>query len=237
ADAPPLDRTAPYLYYQPEVLRYLEAVSLVGAPPVTVQPALALTAADLRAAAGVPDPRPGPLVVVHPGASDPRRRWPASSFARVGDALARAGAGVVVVGDAAERPLVDEVAGLMSAPAPACAGGLSLPGLVGLLGRATLVVGNDSGPLHLAEAVGTATVGVYWCGNLLTAGPVTRRRHRPVVSWRLACPVCGVDCTAGSCPHDASFVAEVPVGQVRGPALELLAAERGGSAAACRPAI
>src|SRR3712207_8868396 len=46
-----------------------------------------------------------------------------------------------------------------------------------------------------------ATVGIYWCGNLINAGPVTRARHRPALSWRLDCPVCGADCTRHRCDH------------------------------------
>jgi ADP-heptose:LPS heptosyltransferase len=95
--------------------------------------------------------------------------------------------------------------------------------LAGLLGRASVVVTNDSGPLHLANAVGAATVGVYWCGNLINAGPATVARHRAIASWRLLCPECGADCMAEGCAHDASFVADVPVRDVADAALELLA--------------
>ncbi|HMQ35023.1 MAG TPA: hypothetical protein PKD53_30170, partial [Chloroflexaceae bacterium] len=79
-DAPPLDRSLPYVYYQREVLRYLEVVALVGAPPVTVEPRLALTADDLTAAARVVPEDGRPLVVLHPGVGDERRRWPAEKF-------------------------------------------------------------------------------------------------------------------------------------------------------------
>jgi len=97
----------------------------------------------------------------------------------------------------------------------------ALRGLAGLLSRCAVVVGNDSGPVHLAHAVGARTVGVYWCGNVITAGPFTRHRHRLAISWRLDCPVCGVDTTRTPCPHHASFVADVPVSEVLAPALEL----------------
>jgi hypothetical protein len=52
-------------------------------------------------------------------------------------------------------------------------------------------------------------VGIFWCGNLLNYGPLTRTFHRPMVSWRLHCPVCGLDCTRGRCAHRDSFVADV----------------------------
>ncbi|HYT25358.1 MAG TPA: glycosyltransferase family 9 protein, partial [Actinomycetota bacterium] len=76
ADAPGLDRTTAYNLYQPEVLRLLEVVSLVGAAPVTLEPRVAVTAAD-RAESRAALPGDGrPLVAIHPGARDPRRRWP-----------------------------------------------------------------------------------------------------------------------------------------------------------------
>lgn len=100
---------------------------------------------------------------------------------------------------------------------------LSLGGLAALMERAGVVVSNDSGPLHLAFAVGARTVGVYWCFNLFTSSPLTRVRHRPFTSWEVNCPVCGASCVAGTCGHARSLVSSVPVAAVRDAALELLA--------------
>lgn len=221
-DAPALDRWIRYVYFQPEVFRYLEVVGLVGAEPVGYEPRLAVTGEDLEESRRlVPEGRP--LVAVHPGAGDPRRRWPAEKFAAVGDALAAAGARVVVTGTPAERPLVEAVQGAMAAGAVEACGRLSLGGLAGLLARCRVVVSNDSGPLHVAMAVGAATVGIYWCGNLINSGPVTRARHRPALSWRLDCPLCGRNCLHDDCGHKVSFVADVPVEEIRESALDVLA--------------
>jgi ADP-heptose:LPS heptosyltransferase len=221
-DAAPLDRWVPYIYYHPEVLRYLEVVSRIGAPMVTLEPRLAVTAADLDESRRVVPDADRPIVTIHPGAGDPRRRWPAEKFGAVGDALVAAGARVCVVGTEPERPLVEGVIGAMRTDAVDLCGRLTLGGLVGLLARSRVVVANDSGPMHLARAVGAATVAVYWCGNLIAAGPATRTRHRPAIAWRLTCPDCGLDCTRDECHHRSSFVAEVPVEEVRDPALDLL---------------
>lgn len=227
--AAPLDRTIPYVYYQSEVMRFLEIVGLAGARAVTVEPRVPVTVSDLEESRVVaPDEQP--LAVLHPGAHDPRRRWPAACFAEVGDALAARGLRVVITGTPHERTLIGGVATRMRAPATRADGRLSTAGLTGLLARSAVVVSNDTGPLHLAQAVGAPTVGIFWCGNLINAGPPTRRRHRPLLSWRLACPECGVDCTADLCPHDRSFVADVPVDAVREAALDLLTAEEGPAA-------
>ncbi len=169
-DAPPLDYWVPYVYYQPEVARYLEVVARVGAPAVTLEPQVAITEAD-RAEARLAVPETGaPLVALHPGAMDPRRRWPPTLFAAVGDALAAMGATVVVTGTPDERDTIAATIGAMQTPAHNLCGKLSLGGLAALLARCRLVIANDTGPLHLALAVGTPTVGIYWCGNLITSG-------------------------------------------------------------------
>jgi ADP-heptose:LPS heptosyltransferase len=209
-DAEPLDRTVPYVYFQPEIMRYLEVVALAGARPVTVEPRIVVTPADRAAAAVRASPQP-PYAVIHPGATDPRRRWPTDRFAAIADLLADQGLSVLVTGTPGERELVDAVLAGMQRPGRSLCGVLDLPGLVGLLEGAEIVVSNDTGPVHLSAAVGTPSVGVYWIGNLVNGVPPFRTVHRPVPSFRATCPVCGTDCTAADCSHRVSFVADVPV--------------------------
>jgi ADP-heptose:LPS heptosyltransferase len=191
-----------------------------------------VTPADRAASRrAVPDPEDAPLVVVHPGARDPRRRWPAERFAEVADAVADSGARVVLTGTTAERPVVRRVADAMRHHALVVAGELSLSGLVGLLDRAAVVLANDTGPRHLAEAVGTATVSLFWCGNLANAAPLTRARHRVHVSWRTTCPRCGRPLLAEAdperygepCDHQDAWVTDVPVDGVLQDVRDLLA--------------
>lgn len=226
-DAEPLDRFIPYIYFQPEVMRYLEVVSLVGAAARTLEPALAVTDHDRLEAAAVWSPAADtPLVVMHPGATDGRRRWPAARFAMAAEALIRAGAEVAVIGLKEEDSIVEEVLSGMRVPAINLCGRLSLAALIGLLKRGDLFIGNDSGPLHVAAAVGARTVGIFWCGNLINGGPFTRGRHRPALSWCLVCPVCGTNCITGHCDHHESFVADVRVDTILESAYDLLLADR-----------
>jgi ADP-heptose:LPS heptosyltransferase len=222
-DAAPLDLWIPYIYYQPEILRYLEVVSLIGAKTTELEPQVAVTDQDLAEAKSVVKLSDQPVVVLHPGATDPRRWWSIEKFAAVGDALAIGyNTDVVVTGVKSEYDLVDGVVKTMKAKAQNLCDRLSLGGLAGLLKLSSVAIANDSGTLHLAGAVGCATVGIYWCGNLITAGPITRSRHRPAVSWRLNCPVCGVDCTHASCNHSNSFVDDVSLKEVTDSAIQLL---------------
>jgi ADP-heptose:LPS heptosyltransferase len=226
-DAPPLDRTVPYTGHQHEIHRFLEVAGLVGATPVTLEPRLAVTTADRAEAAAALAPDDRPLVVLHPGANDPRRRWPVERLATVGSELARKGARLAVVGTAAEQPLAHRLLATLDGDAVDLAGRLGLGGLAGLLVQATLLVGNDSGPRHLAAAVGTATVAVHWCVSLGSYGPLSRARHRAPTAWRLHCPVCGANGLKQDCrsSHHASFVADVTVDEVLAEALDLLATE------------
>jgi hypothetical protein len=75
--------------------------------------------------------------------------------------------------------------------------------------------------VKLAYAVNTANVGIFWCGNVLTYGPIRSRRTVVHVSWRMDCPVCGCHCLLQACSHLDSFVADVPVSTVEASALEL----------------
>ncbi|MGX5656335.1 glycosyltransferase family 9 protein, partial [Geodermatophilus nigrescens] len=154
---------------------------------------------------------------------DPRRRWPPGCFAALADALTDAGARVVLVGSGDDdRRAADAIRAASSAPLLDLVGALSLPALAGVLARCRLVVANDSGPRHLAAAVGTATVGVFLERNLLNAGPLTRARHRVAVSARTDCPACGTDQRVTRCGHDRSLVAGVSLETVRAAALDLL---------------
>ncbi|RIV37004.1 glycosyltransferase family 9 protein [Micromonospora radicis] len=230
-DAPPLDRWLRYVYYQPEVIRYLEAVALVGASASTITPTLAVTETDRAEAAAVLGEPARPRVALHPGATDTRRRWPAERFAEVARTLHADGYEVLVTGTPAEQDVVDRVVAAAGVPVRPQVGTLRLGGLAGCYAGCQLVISNDTGPLHLAAAVGAPTVGIYWVGNLITTATPLRHRHRPITSWTVHCPVCGVDCTPGiyphrpgdgECPHRDSFVTDVPVAEVIEAARELL---------------
>ncbi|HET9657285.1 MAG TPA: glycosyltransferase family 9 protein [Kineosporiaceae bacterium] len=233
ADAVALDRWIPYRYYQNEVMRSLEVAGLAGAPVTSLQPEITVTDADRAAARGALDRLPRPLLTVHPGAGDPRRHWPAERFAAVAAQAVRDGAGVAVIGADVERPLVATVVaaargllppGLRAAVAD-LGGRLDLSGLVGTLAASRLVLANDSGPGHLALAVGTPTVRLFWIGNVISAAPLGRHDHRVLISWQTSCPVCGAGYTDPAlprCPHDASALDGIGVPEVLAEVTDLL---------------
>lgn len=221
ADAAKPDRWVPYTPYQHDTLRWLEVVATVGARPVRLEPHLAVTAADLAESRAVLPPGDAPLVVVHPGATDGRRCYPEDRLGAVAAELAGRGARVVVLGGAQEADRVARVVAGLGRPVETVVGGLSLGGLVGVLRRASLMIGNDSGPRHLAAAVGTPTTAVFTYANLADVAPLSRTWHRLAVSWQAACQVCGMRVLEGACPHGASATWDVPVDEVRALTVEL----------------
>lgn len=229
ADATSLERTVPYLYYQHEPLRALEVAGFAGAFPVDLEARLLPADGADALPPGLDELPSQPLVVLHPGATDPRRRWPAARFAELAAASAADGCRVVVVGDESERPLAERVVELAgSGSVSSLAGALDMGGLVGLLSRSAVVVGNDSGPRHLAQALGVPTVGIFWAGNVINAGALGRSLHRIHASWVTTCPVCGIDVTevgwtAPRCTHDESVVATVGVREVHDDVRNLVA--------------
>jgi ADP-heptose:LPS heptosyltransferase len=201
-----------------QVDRALHLLERIGVPPrgtdlhAHVDAAAGAAARRLLDAAGVT----GPYAVLLPGASCPSRRYPAQRFREVAAGLAGAGLAVVVSGPAAEAELVERVAGGVPG-AVAAAGGLDVPGLAGLLGGAEVVVANNSGGTHLADAVGTP-VAVLFAGTELAA----QYRPRSVPSTVLGRPTPCTPCRQFRCPFHLECL-DVPPAEVVAAALRLTA--------------
>jgi ADP-heptose:LPS heptosyltransferase len=121
-------------------------------------------------------PAPRPLVVLHPGSGDNfhGRRWPTRRFGLVARRLCdEAGAVVAVTGSRGEAGLAREVAEAAAREVFELAGRLDLRELVALLARADLLVSNDSGPVHLASALGVPVVGLYGPNTPVLYGPLS----------------------------------------------------------------
>jgi heptosyltransferase-2 len=124
-------------------------------------------AARLLASRGL-DPE-APLVALAPGASyGSSKLWPIGSFARVGDAVARAGAQVVLLGSPAETQLVARLRGAMREAAEVMAEGFDLGALKAVLRRCRVLVCNDAGARHVAVAFGVPCV--------VLMGPTSREK-------------------------------------------------------------
>jgi lipopolysaccharide heptosyltransferase II len=173
---------------------YLEVVALVGAAPdgdrmdFPRDPADDADADAWCRARGLPRSAP---VVLFPGGTLHliSRRWGVEGFAAVGDALARAwGAPIVILGGAADAPLADDLVRRMRMPAVSAAGALSLGATGALLRRCRLFITNDSGPMHIAAAVGAPTVAILGPTDPAVFGP--RGTPHEIVRVPLPCSPC-----------------------------------------------
>jgi ADP-heptose:LPS heptosyltransferase len=137
-------------------------------------------------------PRAGPpLIALHPGSGWPLKAWDTARWGALAHAVhTRFAARIIVTGGPQETDLVAQVVAASSGSAQGLAGRLTLGGLSALYRRAALVVAIDSGPLHLASAVGTPVVGIYGPADPLEFGPWGAPDQSAVVMTRLPCQPC-----------------------------------------------
>jgi ADP-heptose:LPS heptosyltransferase len=121
------------------------------------------------------------LTVVHPGAKDPRRRWPVRRFAEVARRLRADGHRVAVTGSAEDGALTSAVVrGAGLPPGSDLSGRLDLVQLAAVVAEARLVVSNDTGVAHLAAAGRTPSVTIFSAVDPVLWGPPRRAYHRVV---------------------------------------------------------
>ena len=163
-------------------------------PPSLPRPTLHVPDALRERFLSMLPPAAAPLVGLFPGSNAPSRRWPASRFATLAARLREAGARVLVFGGPGERAITAEVA---AGGAIDLAGRTDLPMLAAGLASCELVVSNDSGPLHVAAAVGTRTVSLWGAGDPAITGPPREGMHRVLRHPELYC----VPCVKNVCPR------------------------------------
>ena len=142
--------------------------------------------------------RDRPYVVIHPATRMETKRWSATGFASVGKWLGDAGWCTVLTSGPGEEAIVGEIARAL--PESVILFGLTIPQLAELIRGARVYVGNDSGPMHLAAAVGTPTL-VAW-------GSSDSNRWRP---WGVAHRVVQNPFDCNPCPGYRCDIAETPL--------------------------
>ena len=146
------------------------------------------------------------LVLLSPGsAKDPTKRWRAGRFAALGDLLAQRRFTCAIVVGPAERALGVDVAGVAKAPLPVLGADLDPVGLAALMARARLLVSNDSGPMHLAAAVGTPVVAFFGPTDPGRTGP-TGSPTRVLDRYVFCSP-----CFRSQCPYGHECMKEISV--------------------------
>ena len=205
------------ILFQHQSLYYLEILRQAGfiplLPPVP-QVSLVISgtrhqrARQLLSAKGVSE---GKLLVgLNPGAFyGSAKRWLPDRYAALADRFVDAsGADVLIFGSASERTMADSIAHEMRHPAKIFSGETTLGDLAALLKCCSLFVTNDSGPMHLAAAVGTRTVAIFGPTDSQTTAPLGP--HTRVVKHPVSCS----PCLLRECPLDHRCMTSVSVEDV-----------------------
>jgi len=183
-------------------------------------------AADARAAAllGPLGTTAAPVVAIHASAGVPVKLWDEDRLGAVADALAREfGARIVLTGGKGDEALTGAVAAAMTgAPPLDLTAQTTIPELVALYGRCALVLGPDSGALHLAVASGAPTLHLYGPADPVRFGPGGDPARQRVVSAGRHCDRCG-DLSPAR-PRGAACMLAIGTEQVLVAARELLTA-------------
>jgi len=155
---------------------------------------------------------PRPCIALNVGASRAYKRWPAERWAVVADALAAQGHGLVFIGDKADSEIVQAVKRQMKNADRALdlSGQTNLRQLAAVLEACDLLASADTGPMHLAVAVGTPVVAIFGATDPRRHGPYGARNvvlHKPVPGamqgGKRPTEEAGAACLAAVMPDDA----------------------------------
>jgi lipopolysaccharide heptosyltransferase I len=172
--------------------RYLKVIEALGCPTSPIEFPFVVTEAD-RAHVDRLLPGDARFAVLLPGTNWPTKRWPAERFAELVEPLRkRLGLASVVAGGPDAMPIAQQMPGVTNV-----VGRTTLPQLVALLERGSLVVANDSGPMHIAAALGRPLVTLFGPTNPVRTGPYARDD----TVLRLAIP-CS-PCYSRTCAHQS----------------------------------
>jgi heptosyltransferase-2 len=156
------------------------------------------------------------LVGICPGATfGAAKRWLPDRYAKLADRLIDAlGADVLIFGSRSESPLSETVARAMGHTPVVVAGKTTLREFMALLAKCHLVVTNDSGPMHLAAALGSPLLAIFGSTNERATGPIGLRVR--IIKYPVECSPCGLR----QCPIDFRCMTGVSVDKVYQAALE-----------------
>jgi heptosyltransferase-1 len=163
-DVPPHD--------MPVTQRYWKVVHALGGgaeiPPASIGIQTSHRLWALQKLAGLPRP----VLAIHPGAGWTTKRWPARHFSRIAEMAQRTyGASVVLIGGNDCRKEGREIADHCDGPVLDLTGQTRLRELAALCESVDVVLSGDSGPMHLAAAVGTPVVSIFTCTNVTRHAP------------------------------------------------------------------
>lgn len=119
-----------------------------------------------------------PLIVLAPGAANSDKRWTEKGYAQVCDYLIKTrGGNIIFVGDEQDKQIVQNIQEGMVLPSINFCGRLTLPQLGGLLKKASLVISNDSAPMHLASYLNCPVLAIFGPSDPQKYGPWSTKSY------------------------------------------------------------
>lgn len=162
--------------------QYLTPLASLGlSAAVSKQLVLGFTAEDAQAADALLEQqghsKDQPFVVLSAVTTSETRNWPAERYVQLGDALAQSGYRVALISspNPKEREVVSRIAARMQTPPLLALGVLTFRQMAALLARASLIVCGDTGPMHVAAAVGTPYLALFGSTPTLSRAPQAGR--------------------------------------------------------------
>lgn len=179
-----------------------QLIRAVGIEPVDSNPAIYLSDDERREARiylrwlgfeDNPTDFSRPIVGIHPGASWPAKRWLPERFAAVADMLAaKLGAQIVISSGPKDDDAVREVNARMASNGKILRN-LPLRQLAAIISHCDVFISNDAGPMHIAAAVGTATIGLFGPGEENIWFPYAREAGHIALRKNVPCHPCHLD--------------------------------------------
>lgn len=185
---PDPERFLAYPLHEPELVRQIRLMEFLGIPSQGTHLEFPLSTQDweeFHDIQGRYDLESCNYAVIHPGARDLARRWPTAWFAAVGDSLAKRGLRVVLTGTADEAHLTSAVASQMETTALDLAGQTNIGSLGALLSASRLLISNDTGVSHMADALDLPSIILFTASDPYRWAPLNRQLHR-VIAWATA---------------------------------------------------
>lgn len=156
-----------------------------------------------------------PYFCVHPGSGTWVKQWTSERWANVADTLVeQLEAQVVFTGGDSERGLVDDIRQQMTQVSCSTAGELSLQQLAAVYERAQVVLGPDSGPMHIAASVSTPTVTLFGPADPVEFGTWGHRAKHVMLTSTIGCRPCRVLDWGDDDPEFHPCVRDITIGQV-----------------------
>jgi ADP-heptose:LPS heptosyltransferase len=180
----------PAEYFAESIIEHhLRLLPLAGVPVTTRECRLEPRPEDLRRAAALLPDGHGPRVLLHPGSRSSYRIWPLDRFARVADRLqTEAGARVLLTGGPAEQTLIEGIRAAARTPLAVLPPSVDLCTFAACARQVDLLLCHDSGPMHIAAAVGTRVVALFGSQSKIVWAPAGEG-HR-VLQAPLPCTGC-----------------------------------------------